>query len=425
MPGKENCVMRSTLLVLVLVLVFPFLAGAEAAASGDIAPPDLRAQGDTLRQKGDYQGALEAYEKALKTGDESASLWKLIASIQQSLGRYRDAAASLAKALTVDPNDGEARAALESLRRSRGLTVQAWFDGSEPDASKAAAEAQLQYAGLDAVTLRAGGGWTDEIFYYRDKAYMTAYWFYAGDSYLSAGLAVRKYDYSAPGMPAPDSNAYQWEPRAELQISHWIAPMVRLGAAYQLSVPDFQFDPGTWIANHKLTADAEVKLGAGFSVSATAALLRDPDPNLTKVANTPAALGGPTSVVSRLDWLFGGGASYDAPRWNVGVQALSNRDLDTSFDWSVLSSLQILPFDWLSIDLQWILDHYAAGAGAPYAGNLGNIVWAECSVDIIPPLRVSAGAKYVNNPGPTSLTDASPRNNFAVLLALRYRTGIY
>jgi tetratricopeptide (TPR) repeat protein len=417
--------MRSTVLVLVLVLIFPFVAAAETAASADGAPADPRAQGDTQRQRGDYLGALAAYEQALKTDGESTPLWKLIASVQQSLGRYRDAAASLAKALSVDPNDGEARAALENLRRSRGLTVQAWFDGSEPDASKTAAEAQLQYEGLDAVTLRAGGGWTDEIFYYRDKAYMTAYWFYAGDSYLGAGLAIRKYDYSAPGMPAPDSSAYQWEPRAELEISHWFAHAARLGAAYQLSVPDFQFDPGTWVANHKLTANAEVKLGAGFGISATAALLRDPNPNLTKVANTTAALGGPTNVVYRLDWLYGGGVSYDAPRWNAGVQALSNRDLDTSFDWSVLSSLQILPFDWLSIDLQWILDHYAAGAGAPYAGNLGNVVWAECSMDIFPPLRVSAGVKYVNNPGPTSLTDASPRNNFSVLLALRYKTGIY
>ncbi len=79
----------------------------------------------------------------------------------------------------------------------------------------------------------------------------------------------------------------------------------------------------------------------------------------------------------------------------------------------------------LSLDLEWIFDRYSANAGAPYAGNYGNILWAEVGWQVLPSLTFSAGVKYVNNPGPTSVTIAAARNDVSLLLALQYRTGVF
>jgi hypothetical protein len=208
-------------------------------------------------------------------------------------------------------------------------------------------------------------------------------------------------------------------------LSLAIFPFLRGGLAYQLDVPDFEYDSSTWIATHKVTAEAETRLG-GFQVGGKLAMLYDPDPGKTVVAHSP---GNPTatstSVRYRSDFLYGVNASYACRFVDVGAALLTNRDLDSSYSWSVVSSVTARPIDPLSLELQWILDRYSSSAGAPYAGHYGHIVWAEARYEILRGVTLGAGAKYVNNPGPTSVSNASARREFSLLLSLQYQTGLF
>ena len=117
--------------------------------------------------------------------------------------------------------------------------------------------------------------------------------------------------------------------------------------------------------------------------------------------------------------------SYEAGVWGLGTRFLTNRDLDSGYDWSVISRLTLQPMDRMSIDLEWIFDRYSASSGAPYAGAFGHIIWGEVGYEVLRGVVVSAGVKYVNNPGPTSVTNSSPRNDVSLLLNLQYKTGLY
>ncbi len=408
--------------------------------AGTRAPAQLRARADLLRKQGEYEAALEAYQSEMAITGETADGWKHIGWTQRALRRYGDAAASLRRASDLDPGDREAQDDLESLRLSRGLRLDARMGGTEPGTSKNAFDGELVYGGLNALELHAGGGWADNIFYDSIKGYANAYWFYSPDSYVKADLSLRRYNYTGANRPTPDSNAYDLVPRAEVEASHWFAQTIRAGLDYQLFAPNFFFDPSARILNQKLTGALEARLGGGFTAGITASLLRDPDPASTLVLGRPVpgapagtvctAPGQPncaaaTSVTFRTEFLVGGSLSYEADAWGAAVKFIPNRDLDSGFDWSIISSLDLRPIDRLSFNFQWVFDRYSTSAGPSFAGQNGNIWWATVRYQLTQPLALGGGVKWVTNPSPADVTGTSTRNDPTVLLNIEYRTVLF
>jgi hypothetical protein len=252
---------------------------------------------------------------------------------------------------------------------------------------------------------------------------------------------VRRYRYSGANRPTPDSNAYDLVPRAEVEASHRFGESVRAGLAYQLFAPDFFYDQATRIVNHKATADVEVQLGQGVSVSGMAAVLLDPDPARTTIKDRPrpgappgttcsAGVPAPgcaasTHVVTRRELLVGGGLAHRTDLYTASVRVIPNRDLDAGFSWSLLTGLELRPRERLSFDLQWILDRYASVSGPTFAGKNGHILWARARYQLAPALALGGGLKYVNNPSPASTSPtAAARADATLLLDLEWRTGL-
>jgi hypothetical protein len=411
--------MRSAILALTMLVTLPLLAAAQTTTE------DMLSRGDILRHQGDYQGALSIYEAAAEADPQSAPAFKRIAWAEEALGHFKAARHAFEQALALDPNDQEAHDDLAGMKLSRGLALGGWLGGTEPGTSRTAVDGEASYGGVDQLLFMGGGGWTDDIFYNSWNGFATAYWYFLPESYAKLKFAFRGYDYSGANKPVPDSAAYQFDPRIQAEISHWFTGSFRAGLGYQVDVPNFQYDTSTWFTTHKVTTELETRLG-GLHFWGTAAMLYDPNPNLTVVANSPgntALL--PTSIVYRFDFLFGLGASYEGSIWSLGARFLTNRDLDASYDWSIISRFTLQPVNRLFIDLQWIFDRYSASSSAPYAGSNGHIVWGEVGCEVLRGLVLSAGAKYVNNPGPTSVTNSSPRHDFSLLLNLQYRTGLF
>jgi hypothetical protein len=411
--------MRSAILALICVVAIPAFVSAQTSME------DMLARGDALRHQGDYEEAISVYKAAMAADSESAAAWKRIAWAEESLRRFDEARHAFEKALALDPKDTEARDDLASLKLSRGLAILGWFGGTEPGTSRTAADGELWYGGIDQLELLAGGGWTDNIFYNSWKGFATAYWYFLPESYAKLKLGFYGYDYTGANKPVPDSSAYQYDPRIQTEVSHWFTGFLRAGLGYQLDIPNFQYDRSTWITTHKVTAELETRFG-GVHLWGTTAMLYDPNPSRTVIANSPGNTAlAPTSVVYRFDFLYGAGASYEGSIWGLGTRFLTNRDLDSSYNWSIISRFTVQPIDRVSLDLEWILDRYSASSGTPYAGNYGHILWAEVGCEVLRGLVLSAGAKYVNNPGPTSVTNSSPRRDFSLLLNLKYQTGLY
>lgn len=430
-------------LLLALSVSCPLLAAPAPAGALQALPSAdahaLRARADALRRAGDYEAALQAYQAELSQTGENADLLKRIGWTQKALRRFRTAAEALQRATELDPSDREAQDDLADLKRSRGLRLLAWLGGTEPGTSKNAVEGQVRYSGLDRLELQAGASWTDNIFYESSRGYATGYWFTSGDSYLKAALSYRQYGYTGANRPTPDSNAYRGVPLADLEVSHWFDRSVRVGLDYQIFAPDFFYDQTKRVVNQKVSAEAEVPLGGGFSATAFAALLRDPDPGLTLIAGrpvpgAPAGItcpgGGPfcagaTSVSFRTQFLAGGALAYEAERFGASVKFIPNRDLDAGYSWSLLTGMDLRATDRLSFNLQWILDQYSSNSGAVFAGNFGNIYWGTARYQIVPELAASLGIKWVVNPGPASPTGTATRNDGTLLANLEYRTALF
>jgi len=400
----------------------------------------IRARADSLRKQGNYQAALEAYQSEMALTGETADGWKHVGWTEKALRRFSDAEAALRRAAELDPNDREALDDLESLQRSRGLRLEARMGGSEPGTSKQAFEGELVYGGFNGVELHGGGSWTDNIFYDSVKGYANAYWFYSPDSYLKADFTLRRYHYTGANRPTPDSNAYDVVPRGSVEVSYWLNQTFRAGFEYQIFAPDFFYDRSTRILNHKVTGELEARLGGGFTAALTAAVLRDPDPAATLILGRPVpgapagtvcpAAGQPscaaaTSVKFRNEFLAGGGLSYQADAWGLGLKYIPNRDLDSGFDWSIISSLDLRPTDKLSFNFQWVFDRYSDASGPAFAGQSGNIWWAMARYQLTRPLAVGAGVKWVSNPSPADPTSTSTRNDPTILLNIEYRTVLF
>jgi len=428
-----------TALTLALAASLPAAARAESAA-------ELRARGDALRQAGDHEAALQAFQAAQAAGDRSAETWKRVGWSEKARRRFAAAAAALEQAVAADPQDREAQDDLSDLRRGRGLRLSGWLGGDEPGSSKQAVNAELWYGGLDRLELKAGYGFSDAIFYQSSKGFATAYWFYAPDSYLQADFTYREYSYPVElggTAPNPDTSSYQQAPRGTLELQHWFGQALRGTLSYQLYAPTFWHDSATRIYNHKASAEVMLPLAGGFRAGALLGALRDPDPKTTDIrgrplpsgststgvdctpANAPAPVfcATETRVQYRVEPLFGGFVGYEAGRWGLEVKGITNRDLDASYDFSLITTFTAQPFDRSEVVLAWVHDRYA-GVSA-FANRSGDVVWASGRYWLLRALALGGGVKWVNNPSPQSRTNAGWRNSATLLLNLEYRTGLF
>jgi len=107
------------------------------------------------------------------------------------------------------------------------------------------------------------------------------------------------------------------------------------------------------------------------------------------------------------------------------VKYIPNRDLDSGFDWSIISSLDLRPIDKLSFNFQWVFDRYSTSAGPAFAGQNGNIWWATVRYQLTRPLALGGGVKWVSNPSPADVNTTSTRNDPTILVNLEYRTVLF
>ncbi len=301
-------------------------------------------------------------------------------------------------------------------------TLRADLGGTEPGTSRQAFEAVIARRGSSPYEVQVGYSYTDQVYYQSNRGFLTLYRFFNdGQSYVKGDATLRRYDYPVDATvqkPNPDSNAYEWVPRGELEVSHWFVRQVRAGVQYQLFPASFFYDNASWTVNQKFAGEVEVRPVQIVSVGARAALLRDPDPNKTEILGRPipgggGALAAQTSVVYRTTSLVGGWGAIDLPAVGAKVEYLPNRDLDNSYDWSLLSTLELRPVRWVEIRLQEVHDTYSSFSNFP--GKTADIYMGAAVFRATEVLRLRAGYRYV---------DAPNRTGGTIIAGVEWRTGL-
>jgi hypothetical protein len=305
----------------------------------------------------------------------------------------------------------------------KDLRVRLDLGGTEPGTSKQAFEGVASYRGAAPYEVQAGYTYTDQVFYQSNRGFLTVYRFYDDElSYVKADATLRRYAYPIdPSIraPNPDSNSYEWVPRGELEWSHRLSEAWRGELQYQIFPANFFWDKSSWAVNNKLSAALAFRAIPQLTLAARAAVLRDPDPNGTQikgrpipgslpanpgggVCDTPAVCATRTSVVYRTTSLVGGSAALDLGRMGVKVEYLPNRDLDNSYAWSLLSTLDLRFSDRLEVRLQEVHDAYSSLSNFP--GHTAEIAMGVVGYKVSEAFRLRAGYKYVDAPTRTGGT---------------------
>ncbi len=111
----------------------------------------LYEQGVIADKRGDFQQAVELFEKALSADPDNADILNMLAHSQRKLGKLGEAIANYKKALKIRPNFAEAReylgeayiqAALEEIKtlKSYGVTSEEDLEDLTKDFKEAAAK---------------------------------------------------------------------------------------------------------------------------------------------------------------------------------------------------------------------------------------------------------------------------------------------
>jgi hypothetical protein len=311
----------------------------------------------------------------------------------------------------------------------KDLRVRLDLGGTEPGTSKQGFEGVVSYRGAAPYEVQLGYTYTDQVVYTSNRGYVTAYRFYDDElSYVKADATLRKYDYPLSGVaPNPDSNSYEWVPRGELEWSHRLSEAWRGELQYQIFPANFFWDKSSWAVNNKLSAALAFRAIPQLTLAARAAVLRDPDPSTTtivgrKLPNPPptancsvppidaVCIATRTSVSYRTTSLVGGSVALDLGRVGVKAEYLPNRDLDNSYSWSLLSTLDLRLTDAFEVRLQEVHDEYSSLSNFP--GHTAEIVMGVAGYKVSEAFRLRAGYKYV---------DAPTRTGGTVLVGLELR----
>jgi hypothetical protein len=259
------------------------------------------------------------------------------------------------------------------------------------------------------------------VYYDRSKVYAGAYYFYEDYSFFRMFLSERKYKYpTAPGAvaPNPDSSSYEKVPRLEMEVSQYFNQDIRGGLTYELSRPNFFHDKSTSITVQKFGGELVMNTpNPKIRVKAFASLLRDPDPNTTVIKgfNNPLAGPGvaPSTVVNfRTTSLFGGALQYVEPKWNFEVKYMQNRDLDNSYDFSLLNKFVYRIDDATTLQFDHVYDKFSNQSNL--RGKNANVYMASYYKQVFPDVRYGFGLKHIGVPN---------FNENTGFLYLQYKTG--
>lgn len=378
--------------------------------------------GDAYRNNGRLNESIEQYKAAEKLSGPDSELYKKMGTAYKWKRDYPAATGFFEKALELNPGDAEAAEDLESIKRKRGFAVRVSIGGWEPDYTTESFEVALSYSGLRNLELNAGYGYADQIFYERTKLFASAYYFYSGHSYLKLYAARKDYDYPAASTQLqPDSNAYDAVPAYEVELSHWLSHRLRATLAYEFFTPSFFHDPDSTANNHKVSGELYYLTPIeGLRLKAIGAVLRDPDPDKSQVKK-PDDLSTPlidesvasTNIIYQTQTFFGGAVEYAKDRWNAEIKYLPNRDLDSSYDWSIIAGFAYRITDALTGRLDYVHDKYSSESNL--AGKTADVYMASAYYALNPSVDIGAGYKRIELPG---------EDKNAFFLTLTYRTGM-
>ena len=294
---------------------------------------------------------------------------------------------------------------LTAKNLDKGLNIDFWYGGWEPDYTKTAYEAMFSYRAIDKIHLYAGLGDSKQVFYDRTKIYAGGYYFYEDYSYIRLFISRKKYDYPiGPGAitPNPDSSSYDKVPRLELEVSQYFSKDTRGTLTYELSRPNFFHDKNTTITVQKLGGELSmVAADPKWHPKIYASLLRDPDPNKTEIRGfdnplTPLGVATSTQVAFRTASLLGGAVQYAEDDWDLEVKYLQNRDLDNSYNYSLLNKFAYRIDDNRSIQLDYVYDKFSNQSNLP--GMNANVYMASYFQQISPGVRYGLGYKHIDIP---------------------------
>ncbi|MFQ5736032.1 MAG: tetratricopeptide repeat protein [Thermodesulfobacteriota bacterium] len=398
---------------------------AESMAKGLVAQePDNAGYhqllGDIYKRETKLEKALAEYKKAESLGIKSAELYKDIGTTYKWLGDSSTAVKYYKKALRVHPGDREAKSDLAQIRRSKGLGISLMAGGWEPDYTTSAYELMLSYSGIKDLDLYAGYGFADQVYYDRTKYYAKGYYFYAPGSYFKVNPQFKDYDYPTSKVPTPDANSYDKVPSVELELQHWVTGDFRVNVAYEFFRPSFFHDTGSHATNHKVTTELYYMTPLKYlRFKLIYAILRDPDPDRTAIIgrddpNTPVVdVAAATDIVYQTEQFLGGAVEYVRGRWDAEVKYMPNRDLDSSYDYSLLTKLGYRFTDRLAGRLDYVYDKYSTKSN--FSGETAGVYMASAYYKLTPGTDIGAGLKYLDLPAGKDTTG---------FLTLRYKTGI-
>ncbi len=371
--------------------------------------------GDALKRLGRLDEALKEYDKAKRLGGENAELYKSIGTVNKWKKNFSASREAYEKALELKPDDKEAASDLESLKLDRGLQIRGWFGGWEADYTQTSYEAMLSYGGFDRLDLYAGYSYSDQIYYTRDKFYAKGYYFYEPRSYLKFYFAYKDYDYPidpAVKKPNPDSNSYDKVPTFEVEVAHWLTEDVRGTLIYEFYRPNFFHDKDSTANNHKLTGELYWVTPLEYlKFKVIYAILRDPDPDKTKIKGRNGAT--VTDVTYQTQQLLGGAVEYDRDRWSAELKYLPNRDLDNSYEYSILTSIGYRFTPKLKGRLDYVYDKYSNNS--IYANKKAYVYMASGFYKLNEAVDLGVGVKKLDLPTTDETTG---------FVSVRYKTGL-
>lgn len=378
--------------------------------------------GDVYRKEARLENSIGEYALARKLGGENPELLKNMGDVYKWMRRYNDASVYYRRALELDPNDREAKEDLADLERKKGLRLRLMIGGWEPDYTTTNYEGMISYGGIDKLDLNAGYGYADQVYYKRSKAYANGYYFYNPVSYLKLGASYKIYSYPtdpALNKPNPDSNSYKDVPSVEVEVSHWFNRSFRGTLGYEYFRPNFFFDTSTYANNHKFSADAYYITPLQFlRLELMYALLIDPDPNATTIKGRnlnepPGVLAPSTSIKYEAQSLVGGGIEIIKGRWSGDIKYIPNRDLDSSYDYSIFAGVGYDFTDRLAGRLDYVHDRYSSKS--IYSGKTADVYLASVYYRLNPSIDLGAGYKRINLPTKDENTG---------FFTVSYRTGL-
>ena len=296
-------------------------------------------------------------------------------------------------------------------RLNESLRVDFWYGGWEADYTKSAYELMFSYRDLGNLHLFAGFGNARQIYYDRSKIYAGGYLFFDSNSYLKTFVTRKTYEYPIDPTTLtvnPDSSSYHKEPKLEFELSHRFDEILLGRVSYEISHPSIFHDPGASVTNHKLGSEIIVSTPlSGLHTKIYAAMLHDPDPNLTEIKgrdNPRTALGtaSTTKVIYKNSYLFGGAIEYVRDKWEIEVKLLQNRDLDNSYKYTLLNKFIYRIDDDRQFQIDFLHDEFSSQSN--YSGLTANVHLYSYYQRYSPRLKYGLGFKRIDVPGRTDDT---------------------